>query len=50
MSIELPENTAIKGEAGFTMIETVMVLVLLGILGASRSRHRQSNVSTAVQF
>lgn len=34
MSIELPENTAIKGEAGFTMIETVMVLVLLGILGA----------------
>ena len=34
MSIELPENTAIKGEAGFTMIEIVMVLVLLGILGA----------------
>ena len=34
MSIELPENTAIKGEAGFTMIEVVMVLVLLGILGA----------------
>ena len=34
MSIELPENTTIKGEAGFTMIEIVMVLVLLGILGA----------------